>query len=75
MIVPFREDNARVGMFLVYHNYSVYRIEKVNRKLADLLSFGTLINGKLVEHDDKMILRGIHLSNFNQAYVHGVKMK
>ena len=75
MIVPFREEDARVGMFLIYYNRSIYKITKVNGNRADLISFGFLIGGRIVEHDDKMLLRGIFLSNFNQAYVPSVKMK
>ena len=75
MIVPFHEDDARVGMFLVYYNYSVYRIEKTMGDTADLLSFGMLINNKLVEHSKKMILRGIFLNSFNHAYIPSVEMK
>lgn len=75
MIVPFHEDDVRTGMFLVYYNQSIYRVEKVKGDTADLLSFGMLINNKLVEHDDKMILRGIHLSNFHHVYVPSAKMK
>ena len=75
MIIPFHEDDARVGMFLIYYNRSIYKITKVNGNKADLISFGLLMDGKIVEHDDKMLLRGIFLSNFNQAYVPGVKMK
>ena len=75
MIVPFHEKDARDGMFLVYYNYSVYKIKKVDGRTADLISFGMLINNRLVEHDDKMLLRGIFLNNFNQAYIPSVKMK
>ena len=75
MIIPFHEDDARCGMFLVYDNNSIYKITKVNKNNADLISFGYLIDGRIVEHDDKMLLRGIFLSNFNQAYVPSVKMK
>lgn len=75
MIVPFHEDDARVGMLLIYNGSSIYRIEKVRGNMADLISFGFLIGGRIVEHDDKTILRGIFLSNFNQVYVPGVKMK
>ena len=75
MIIPFHEDDARVGMFLIYYNRSIYKITKVNGNKADLISFGLLMDGKIVEHDDKMLLRGIFLSNFNQAYVPSVKMK
>ena len=75
MIVPFREEDAHYGMFLVYDNNSIYKITKVNKNEADLISFGYLIDGRIVEHDDKMLLRGILLNNFNQAYVPSVKMK
>lgn len=75
MIVPFREEDAHYGMFLVYNNNSIYKITKVKGNAADLISFGFLIDGRIVEHDDKMILRGIFLSNFNQVYVPSVKMK
>lgn len=75
MVVTFHKEDARAGMFLVYDNHSVYRIEKVKGNTADILSFGVLINNRLVEHDDKMILTGIFLNNFNQAYVPRVKMK
>ena len=75
MIIPFHEDDARVGMFLIYYNRSIYKITKVNGDKADLISFGILIGGRIVENDDKMILPGIFLNNFNQAYVPSVKMK
>lgn len=75
MIVPFREEDAHEGMFLVYDNRSIYKIKKVNGSTADLISFGLLIGGRIVEHDDKMALGGILLSCFNQAYVPSVKMK
>lgn len=75
MIIPFHEDDARVGMLLVYNGSSIYRVEKVRGSMADLLSFGFLIGGRIVEHDDKMILNGIFLNIFNQAYVPSVKMK
>lgn len=57
MIVPFREEDAHDGMLLVYNNSSIYKIIKVNGNTADLISFGFLIDGRIVEHDDKMILR------------------
>ena len=75
MIVPFREEDARVGMFLIYYNRSIYKITKVNGNKADLISFGFLMDGRIVEHDDKMILNGIFLNNFSQVYVPSVKMK
>lgn len=75
MIVPFREKDAHEGMFLVYDNNSIYKIIKVNGNTADLISFGYLIDGRIVEHDDKMILNGILLNCFNQAYIPCVKMK
>lgn len=75
MIVPFREEDAHEGMFLVYNNTSIYKITKVNGSTADLISFGFLIGGRIVEHDDKMALSGILLDCFNQAYIPGVKMK
>lgn len=75
MIVPFHEEDAHCGMFLVYNGSSIYKITKVNGNKADLISFGFLIGGRIVEHDDKMILNGIFLNNFNQAYIPSVKMK
>lgn len=75
MIVPFREEDAYVGMLLVYNNTSIYKITKVKGNSADLISFGFLIDGRIVEHDDKMILNGILLNCFNQAYIPSVKMK
>lgn len=75
MIVPFREEDAHEGMFLVYNNTSIYKITKVNGNKADLISFGFLMGGRIVETDDKMALDGILLSCFNQAYVPSVKMK
>ena len=75
MIVPFREEYAHNGMFLIYNGRSIYKITKVNGDKADLISFGVLIGGRIVEHDDKMVLGGISLNNFNQAYVPSVKMK
>ena len=75
MIIPFHKDDARYGMFLIYNGSSIYKITKVNGNKADLISFGFLICGRIVEHDDKMLLRGIFLNNFNQAYVPSVKMK
>ena len=75
MIVPFCEKDARVGMLLIYNGSSIYKIKKVNGNRADLISFGFLIGGRIVEHDDKMILNGIFLNNFNQVYVPSVKMK
>lgn len=75
MIVPFREKDARVGMLLIYNGSSIYKITKVNGNKADLISFGFLMGGRIVENDDKMRLGGIFLNNFNQAYVPSVKMK
>lgn len=75
MIVPFREEDAHDDMLLVYNNTSIYKITKVNGNKADLISFGYLIGGRIVETDDKMALNGILLDCFNQAYIPGVKMK
>lgn len=75
MIVPFREEDAHEGMFLVYNGSSIYKITKVKGNTADLISFGFLTDGRIVEVDDKMAVNGILLSCFNQAYVPGVKMK
>lgn len=75
MIVPFREEDAHDGMLLVYNGSSIYKITKVNGNKADLISFGFLMDGRIVEADDKMALDGILLNCFNQAYIPGVKMK
>lgn len=75
MIIPFREEDAHVGMFLVYNNTSIYKITKINGDTARLVSFGYLTGGRIVENDDKMMLDGILLRCFNQAYIPGVKMK
>ena len=77
MLIPFNKENIRVGMLLVLdEEYYVYKIKEIiDDKTVDVVMFGTLENGILVERKIEIDAKNIHIGVFRKVYIPGARMK
>lgn len=77
MLIPFKKENVRVGMFLAYNSdYYIYKIkEMVGDEMADVIPVGRLVNGVLLERKTWRVMKNIDINVFREVYIPGVEMK
>lgn len=57
-------------------DYYIYKIKEiVDDKTVNVITFGKLINGILVERKIKRVMENIRIGIFKEVYIPGAKMK